>query len=327
MRCFISNSNKACFNLATEEFFLKNSNDDFFILYINESSVIVGKHQNILSEINLRYVMENGIKLARRISGGGAVFHDLSNLNFSFIQNCQNKDKINFQYFINPIIDSLKSIGLDVVFSSRSDIILHSAKISGNAMHIYKNRVLAHGTLLFDANIQHLSNSLHNNLTLFTDKSIKSVKSKVSNISNFLIEGKTMKSFTGNIFQNVLKNTPGSYIKSLDDTEKSKIMELSLEKFETWKWIFGYSPRYTFENEFTFYNSLFKIKISVEKGIIYEINLSCSDSNSGFIKSAVSDLINCRHYYDDIFQSLANNDELNSKSNFNISEFCYKLFQ
>ena len=190
MRCFISNSSTPSFNLATEEYFLKNSSDDFFILYVNESCVVVGKHQNVLSEINLRYIIENRIKVARRISGGGAVFHDLSNLNFCFIQNCENREKINFQYFISPILESLNSLGLEVSFSGRNDLILKSTKISGNAMHIYKNRVLAHGTLLFDTNLHQLSNSLINNYKLFTDRSIKSVKSKVTNISNFLYETK-----------------------------------------------------------------------------------------------------------------------------------------
>ena len=142
MRFIYSVSNNPYFNLATEEYFLKNSKEEMFFLYINEPCIVVGKHQNILSEINLQFVNENNIKLSRRISGGGTVYQDLNNLNFSYLHNCANIEKINYKKFTYPILESLRDMGLNVEFADRNDLIIDTKKISGNAMHIFKTRVL-----------------------------------------------------------------------------------------------------------------------------------------------------------------------------------------
>ena len=141
MRCIISNSSNPYFNLATEEYLLKNSTEEIFLIYINEPCIVVGKHQNLLSEINLKYALENRIKLSRRISGGGTVYQDGNNLNFSFIHNCPNLEKLNFTKFTNPVLEALIDMGLNAGFSGRNDLLIDSKKISGNAMHIYKTRV------------------------------------------------------------------------------------------------------------------------------------------------------------------------------------------
>jgi lipoate-protein ligase A len=173
------------FNLAMEEYLLKNFNEDLFILWRNESSVIVGKNQNTLSEINLEYIKENNIPVVRRQSGGGAVFHDLGNINFTFIAN-DNNSFSDFKRFTQPIIDLLKTLDINAEFSGRNDLLIDGKKFSGNAQYNYKNKVMHHGTLLFSSQIGDLSNALKVKPIKFEGKGIKSVKSRVTNISEHL---------------------------------------------------------------------------------------------------------------------------------------------
>lgn len=142
------------FNLAAEEYLLKQTDDDIFMLWQNANSIIIGKHQNTVAEINQEYVQSHNITVARRITGGGAVFHDLGNLNFTFIQNIQPQEKeVNFVRYLQPIVDALKALGLPATFSGRNDLLLDGKKISGNAMVFHENRVLEHGCMLFPRNI------------------------------------------------------------------------------------------------------------------------------------------------------------------------------
>ena len=136
------------FNLAMEEYFLKNTKEDLFLLWRNESAIIVGKNQNTLSEINYEYVKEHDIKVVRRQSGGGAVFHDLGNICFTFIA-CNNNHFSDFKRFTMPIVDALKGLGVNAEFSGRNDLLIDGQKFSGNAQYNYKDRVMHHGTLLF----------------------------------------------------------------------------------------------------------------------------------------------------------------------------------
>ena len=157
MRCFISQNNDPFFNLAAEEYFLKSTEEEFFVLYINKPSIIAGKHQNILGEIDAQWAREHNIILARRLSGGGTVYEDDGNLNFSFICNCPNLEEISYKRFTYPIILALSSLGIIAEYSGRNDLLLVNRKISGNAMHIYKKRVICHGTLLFNTELKNLS--------------------------------------------------------------------------------------------------------------------------------------------------------------------------
>ena len=328
MRCLISKSHNPWFNLAIEEYFLKNSNEEIFLLYINEPCIVVGKHQNLYSEINLRFSKENNIKLARRISGGGTVYQDLNNLNFSFIHNCKNIEHTNFSKFIQPILESLIHLGIDAKFSERNDLLIGTKKISGNAMHIYKSRVLSHGTLLFNTNLDQLSVSLKNNSSNYTDKSIKSVKSKVANISEYMGSSKTMDEFTEDIFQCVVHNSISSnpLLNSLTDDEAHLIEGISKEKYETWDWIYGYSPKYVFKNNCQLSELTITLELSVERGIIINSFIKIDEVNDPIYSHALKIIVNARHDIDSIVQILSSDHIINSATNFNISEFCYQLF-
>ena len=326
MRCLISTSTNPYFNLATEEYLLKINDEEIFLIYINDPCVVVGKHQNLLSEINLQYILEHNIKLARRISGGGTVYQDLNNLNFSFIHNCTNLEQINFTKFTNPILEALSEMGLDVSFSGRNDLLVDSKKISGNAMHIFKTRVLSHGTLLFNTDLNKLSAALKNQPQKYIDKSIKSVRSKVTNISNYLESPKTIDEFRQILFQIITGKYTNPTINLLTNQEAELINQISKSKFETWEWIYGYSPKYIFQSRLAISNQFVKLEMQVEKGIIKSVKTNVDSPDNADYQHVYETLLNLRHEYKSIFESLENHQNINSNPNFKILEFCYSLF-
>lgn len=152
----ISETNDPYFNIATEEYLLKNFSDNFLFIYRNETSVIVGKHQNVFAEVNLMDVWKQNIPIVRRITGGGTVYHDLGNMNFSFVETGEKGKLIDFKKYLTPVIGFLKTIGIDAVIGEKNELKVGGAKVSGNAEHVYRNRLVHHGTLLFDANLNKL---------------------------------------------------------------------------------------------------------------------------------------------------------------------------
>jgi lipoate-protein ligase A len=326
MRFIYSVSNNPYFNLATEEYFLKNSNEEMFFLYINEPCIVVGKHQNILSEINLQFVIENNIKLSRRISGGGTVYQDLNNLNFSYLHNCANIEKINYKKFTYPILESLRDMGLNVEFSDRNDLIIDTKKISGNAMHIFKTRVLSHGTLLFNTNLNQLSAALKNNPQKYIDKSIKSVRSKVTNISDYLSHPISMDEFSLLLFQKIMEKSISSDIQPITKFETESINQILKQKFETWDWIFGYSPKYIFKNSFPLLDRVVEFQLLVEKGIIRNVNSNTDQIENIVYHHAFEVLLNAKHDYQQIIELLTNDSVIKNHSEFNVPEFCEYLF-
>jgi len=326
MRCIISTSTNPYFNLATEEYLLKINDEEIFLIYINEPSIVVGKHQNLLSEINLQYTLEHNIRLARRISGGGTVYQDLNNLNFSFIHNCTNLEQINFTKFTSPILEALLKMGLDSSFSGRNDLLVDSKKISGNAMHIFKTRVLSHGTLLFNTDLNKLSAALKNQPQKYIDKSIKSVRSKVTNISNYLESPKTIDEFRKILFQIIIGNYTNPIIRPITNQEAELIEQISKGKFETWEWIYGYSPKYVFQNSFSVANLLVKVELQVEKGIIKHVKTNIDSPQNTDLQYVFDMLLNVKHDKELILHLLENNPKINSIPNFDISDFCLSLF-
>ena len=267
----INNTNtNAYFNLAMEEYFLKNTNEDIFLLWQNENSIIVGKNQNTLSEINYDYVKENNIKVVRRLSGGGAVFHDLGNINFTFIS-CNDNSFSDFKKFTMPIVEALKELNVHAEFSGRNDLLIDGQKFSGNDQYNYKNKVMHHGTLLFSSEINDLSNALKVKPSKFQGKSVKSVKSRVTNISSHLDKKMTVLEFKDYLMDFINKRDENSHFYELNDKDVESINKLVEEKYSTWEWNFGHSPKYSLYNEVKYPGGNLEFSLDVHDGLIKDI--------------------------------------------------------
>jgi lipoate---protein ligase len=262
------------FNLATEEYVLKNFDDNSFMLWRNAPAIIVGKHQNTLAEINVDYVKKNNIPVVRRLSGGGAVFHDLGNLNFTFIQTGRQETLIDFRKYTEPILEVLQKMGIDAMFEGRNDLTIGGRKFSGNAEHIWKNRVLHHGTLLFSSHMPNLAEALNADPLKFEGKAIKSVRSRVTNISEHLKEKLEVTEFASRIQDYIIEKHPESRIIELSEQDHKNIHELVLSKYNTWEWNFGYSPNYNFRKLIrTEKTGTIEFDLDVHNGIILHIKI------------------------------------------------------
>ena len=261
------------FNLATEEYVLKNFADDSFMLWRNEPSIIVGKHQNTLAEINLGYVNENKIKVVRRLSGGGAVFHDLGNINFTFIRKGDSHTLVDFRKFTEPILEVMQKLGIEARFEGRNDLTIDGRKFSGNAEHVYKDRVLHHGTLLFSSQMTDLTSALKVDPSKFSDKAVQSVRSRVTNISEHLKEPMEIEAFMELINRHVNEKYPDASTIRLSEEDFQKINKLVEEKYSTWEWNFGYSPKYNFQKQAKTKGGHVEVNLLVENGFISEAKI------------------------------------------------------
>jgi len=273
MLCINDHRTDPYFNLAAEEYMLKNCTDDCFMLWRNEPSVIVGRHQNTLAEINIDYVKQNKIKVVRRLSGGGAVFHDLGNINFTFIENTKASQPINFQKYLQPVIAVLHSLEIDARFEGRNDLVIDGRKFSGNAEHVYRGRILHHGTLLFASDLTGLSDALQVNPAKFTDKAVKSVRSRVTNINSHLKEPLSPEAFRNMLLAYMIDNYPDSKLYNYTDEDIVSINKLRDEKYATWDWNYGHSPAYNMANSLRTSGGHIEVHLDVQNGIIRHIRI------------------------------------------------------
>jgi lipoate-protein ligase A len=308
MRCIHIKNTDPYFCLAAEEYLLKNFDDDIFMLWQSENTVVVGKHQNLLGEINYSFVRENNIKLARRISGGGTVFHDSGNVNFSFIKNVKSPAEISFKMFTEPVVEALAKMGITATTSGRNDLLINGLKISGNAEHVYKNRVLHHGTLLFNSDLENLGQAIKVAPGKYESKAVQSNRSPVANISQFMETKMTTDKFI-KFLLNVKLEKSENTLYELSKTDINNIEKLSTEKFSTREWIFGYSPKYTFKNEVEMDGKVLKIELNVQKGIIEDCLISGDYFDDEITSKFSFQLKNKWHFFEEIREVLQTNDE------------------
>ncbi len=262
-------------NLALEEYCVRNldfENKNYLLFYINEPSIIIGKHQNTIEEINSEYVKAKNIHVVRRVSGGGTVYHDHGNLNFSFMTKYDVSSLHNFKKFTQPVIDTLKEMGINAELSGRNDIVVDGRKISGNAQFSNTKSMLSHGTLLFKSAIEDVVEALNVKLDKIESKGIKSVRSRVANITEFLAEVITIEEFKERLIKKIFENEPSS-VHELNEDEWAKVYKLSEEKYRNWDWNYGRSPEFNLQKINRFEFGQIDIRLQVKDGIIADIKI------------------------------------------------------
>jgi lipoate---protein ligase len=319
MLCFSLNSTDPFFNLAVDEYLLKNSSQEYLILAINDKSVIIGKHQSALRETDTKFITDHNIPVIRRISGGGTVFHDTGNLNFTFILNSKEGKQIDFRKYTLPVISFLSSIGVDAKFEGKNDLKVEGLKISGNAEHIYRNRVLHHGTLLFDTDLELMRGVLRKNIAKYETRAVSSNPSSVTNLISVLkdVAGNvdTINKFKSLMLSWFLKNSPGSQIFDLTDKEIENIKLLADTKYRTWEWNYAYGPEYHFKSSFEYNRVESFCSLRIKDGIIREVEIK----GPAELEKAGKKLIGCRHMVKDIQEVLEKENIL--KQEFDIYNF------
>ena len=297
------------YNLAFEEYFFMTPPEDeaFFLLWQNDRAVIVGKNQNTIEEINQRYVDENGIKVVRRNSGGGAVYHDLGNLNFSFIQKNEDNSKLDMRTFAIPVINALAKLGVRAEFSSRNDMIINGRKFSGMAQTISKGRVLHHGTLLFDSDLSVVQDALNVKDIKVESKGIKSVKSRVTNISEHLDQKIDIEEFRRLLVKNMFKQGELKEYRLTEDDER-QINKLKSEKYDLWEWNYGRSPEYEMKKEKKFDCGIITAYIDVKKGVVNNVRFYGDFFGVKDIKELEEKLRGTKFRYQELYDTLAQNN-------------------
>jgi lipoate-protein ligase A len=257
-------------NLAIEEYALKNLdiNETYLLFYINEPSIIIGKNQNTIEEINTEYVESNGIKVVRRLSGGGAVYHDLGKFKFSFITKDDGDSFHNFRKFTEPVVAALKKLGVNAELSGRNDLEVEGRKISGNAQFSTRGRMFSHGTLMLNSEIDNVVSALKVKKDKIESKGIKSVRSRVANISEFLTEKMEINEFRSLLLKNIFEEQEEipEYVLTEEDWEK--IHQLSKERYQNWEWNYGKSPKFNLQHSHRFPVGSIDVRLEVNKGII-----------------------------------------------------------
>lgn len=249
MKYIVNTSNDPAYNVALEAYAFQKLTDidEIFILWINEPAIIIGRHQNTIQEINKEFIDKNGIHVVRRLSGGGAVYHDLNNLNYTIISNNTQEGAFDFQTFSKPVIDTLAKLGVKAEFTGRNDLEINGQKFAGNAQAYYKGRMMHHGCLLFDVDMSVLGQALKVSKDKIESKGIKSVRARVTNIVDHLSDKITVQEFSDAILAQVKEEYPEMDEYVLSDAELSEIQAMRDNQFATWDWTYGKAPEYTIE--------------------------------------------------------------------------------
>lgn len=291
------------FNLAAEEYLLKKRNENggnYLFIYRNSDSIVCGKNQSIWSEANLKYCRENNIQIAKRVSGGGTVYHDLGNLNFCFITERKSEWVSNFQVFNAPVISFLNELGIKAYNNERNDILIDGFKISGNAQHLFSQSLISHATLLYDANLQKVSVALKHQFDNVESKAIDSKRVKVTNINQHGIDA-PIEYFQELFIENFENHFKVKRNKGFDQKTIQEIEYIRSSKYIKQDWIYGKSPQTKIESSGEVEGHKFKFNILLEKGIVKSCIINSSDQ---FEKDLIVDFLSGEYF---------NHQELSSK--------------
>jgi lipoate-protein ligase A len=311
---FIDNGNihDPTLNLALEEYILRKlpiEEEDYLLFYINEPSIIIGKNQNTAEEVNAAYVGENGIHVVRRLSGGGAVYHDLGNLSFSFITRDDGKSFHNFRKFTEPVVAALRKLGVEATLSGRNDLQVGERKISGNAQFATKGRMFSHGTLLFDSEIDAIVAALNVNPAKFASKATKSVRSRVANISEFIAEPMTMAQFRQSLLGSIFADAPEIPEYKLSEDQWAEVRALADERYRSWDWNYGRSPAFNMQQVKRLEGAgTYDVRLNVEGGIITGAAIYGDFFGTGEVSELAAKLVGVRYDATSLSAALADID-------------------
>ena len=298
---FNNPSTDVYFNLALDEYLLKHDfGDEIFYLWQNNNTVVVGKNQNTLEEINLKAVEEDQVNIIRRSSGGGAVYQDKGNLCFSFIVDKNSPLAKNYQTILQPIIEVLQKLGLSAKFAGKNDIEINGKKISGNAQLTYQNRLLHHGTILFDVNLAKLPKYLNVDQSKIISKGIKSIPARVTNIRPLLKTDITIEQFRDFIIQQLVSDKKAQVL-DLPAQVIAEVNKLADEKYRTWDWNYGSSPEFTYQHKIRYEGKgTVDVRLNVEQGKITKIKIFGDFLGSQGTEQLEAALITCKYKRADI---------------------------
>jgi lipoate-protein ligase A len=294
-------------NLALEEFLLRHVGleEPILLFYVNEPSVIIGRNQNTLEEIDPDYVKANGVHVVRRLSGGGAVYHDLGNLNFSFITTGA-ENLHNFQLFTEPVIRVLNQLNVPAELHGRSDIFVAGKKISGNAQYLTRNRMFSHGTILFDSDLEALLHALNPRQIKIESKAVQSIRSVVGNVRDWLPGmsiGELKQALLDGIF-----GADGVRSYELSAEEWAQVAQIRAERYETWEWNIGRSPRFTIQKSERFPVGKIDARVDVERGRIKNIKFFGDFAGLKEVQGLEAHLIGVRYDRDELAAALNGRD-------------------
>lgn len=269
-----ADSTDPAFNLALEEYVFESLSKDYnyFILWQNQNTVVVGRHQNTFSEVDESFIRENNIRVVRRLSGGGAVYHDLGNLNFTFIQDAVGKAP-DLALFCQPVANAIRLLGAEAEVNGRNDITVNGMKFSGNAQYVKNGRVMHHGTLLFDSQLDVAAKALRPDPEKIKAKGVASVRSRITNLKPLLPHGTTLESFRDALLQALFESEQMERY-TLTSNDIAAINALKESRYDTWAWNWGASPAC----DMMFCTRIegcgrMELRFRVEKGCIAEASL------------------------------------------------------
>lgn len=262
-------------NFALEEFTLTHLdiNETYLMFYRMTPTVIVGRNQNTVEEVNMDYIRSHNVTVTRRLSGGGAVYNDPGNLSFSFIARDDGDSFNNYRKFTEPVIRALKHLGVDARLEGRNDLTAGGKKISGNAQFVTKGRIFSHGTLLFDVNLDNVSKALHPDAEKYESKGIKSVRSRVTNIREHLSEDMDIRRFREMLLHYIFEGADKIPEYRITDEDWIHIVSLAQNRYRNWDWVFGKSPEFNVRKARRFPGGQVDIRLSVKKGYVDQASI------------------------------------------------------
>lgn len=315
-------------NLALEEYALRNfdTSTDYLLFYINEPSIIIGRNQNTLEEIHLEYVEDKQIHVVRRVSGGGAVYHDLGNLNFSFITNHDGKSISNFKKFTAPVIRVLNQMGVQAELKGRNDILVNERKISGTAQFSTGKRMISHGTLLFNTDMTEVVKALQVKMSKIESKGHKSVRSRVANITEFLKNPMTMEGFKSQLLQGLYEASEPFETYRLTEKEWEAVHKLKAEKYDLWDWNFGRSPKSNIQRTKRFDIGEIDMRIHIDKGHISDLTIYGDFFGEKAVSELEQILVGLAYNREDLSKALAKVNIQNYFGKLDKAEFLSLLY-